>query len=94
MMPNLAKFVSDSEIANCASLCRQKGYGPHGEAHGSATSGNARAPGAASSQSIAALRAADQQKYKKCHFRDGTIPVGRAVLTGITKRFGWRRKTS
>jgi len=41
-----------------------------------------------------ALRDSDQQKYKKCHFRDGTIPVGRAVLTGIIKRFGWRRKTS
>jgi hypothetical protein len=56
--------------------------------------GNARVPGAASSQSAAALRDSDQQKYKKCHFRDGAIPVGRAVLTGITKRFGWRRKTS
>jgi hypothetical protein len=40
------------------------------------------------------LRDSDQQKYKKCHFRDGTIPVGRAVLTSIAKRFGGRRKTS
>jgi hypothetical protein len=56
--------------------------------------GNARAPGATSSQPTAALRDSDQQKYNNCHFRYGTIPVGRAVLTGITQRFGWRRKTS
>jgi hypothetical protein len=94
MMPNLANFVSDSEIANCASLCRQKGYGPHGGHTAVPLAGNARAPAAASSQPTVALRDSDQQKYKKCHFRDGTIPVGRAVLTGIIKRFGWRRKTS
>jgi hypothetical protein len=94
MMPNLANFVSDSEIANCASPCRQKGYGPHGGHTAVPLAGNVRAPGATSSQSAAALRHSDQQKYKQCHFRDGTIPVGRAVLTGSTKRFGWRRKTS